>query len=124
MADSLYVCRPSDVEALRGHLNAAVSGATQAVVVEAPLGGGKRAAVGELLRGINTSDTLVVRCALSDEEDGLKTILRVYGALYGALYREPQLKGRVELVLNGVLPSHPKRVQEREPHRLRRAQRA
>ena len=111
MADSLYVCRPSDVEALRGHLNAAVSGATQAVVVEAPLGGGKRAAVGELLRSINTSDTLVVRCALSDEEDGLKTILRVYGALYGALYREPQLKGRVELVLNGVLPSYPKRVQ-------------
>ena len=79
--------------------------------MEAPLGGGKRAAVGELLRGVNASDTLVVRVALSDEEDGLKTILRIYGAVYGALYREPQLKGRVELALNGQLPSHPKRVQ-------------
>lgn len=111
MADSLFVCRPSDVESLRAHLGAAVAGSTRAVVVEAPLGGGKRAAVGELIRGINASDTLVIRCALSDEEDGLKTILRIYGALYGALYREPQLKGRVELNLNGAMPSYPKRVQ-------------
>lgn len=111
MADSLFVCRPADVETLRGHLASAVAGSTRAVVVESPLGGGKRAAVGELVRGINASDTLVVRIALSDEEDGLKTVLRIYGALYGALYREPQLKGRVELSLNGLLPSQPKRVQ-------------
>lgn len=107
----LFVVRPADVETLQGHLAAAVAGETRAVVIEAPLGGGKRAAVGELLRGVNTADTVVVRVALSDEEDGLKTVLRLYGALYGALYREPQLKGRVELTLNGALPSYPKRVQ-------------
>jgi tetratricopeptide (TPR) repeat protein len=109
---SLFVCRPSDVAALRAHLDAARAGQSRTVVVEAPLGGGKRAAVGELVRGLpKDEDILVIRAALSDEEDGLRTILRLYAALYGALHRDAVLKGKVEMILNAQLPQHTRRVQ-------------
>ncbi len=109
---SLFVCRPSDVAALRAHYDAARAGTSRTVVLEAPLGGGKRAAVGELVRGLpKDEDVLVIRAALSDEEDGLRTLLRLYAALYGALYRDAVLRGKVEMILNAQLPQHPKRVQ-------------
>lgn len=115
MAESvpLFVCRPSDVAALRVHLDAARAGQSRTVVLEAPLGGGKRAAVGELVRGLpKDEDVLVIRAALSDEEDGLRTLLRLYAALYGALYRDTVLRGKVEMILNAQLPQHTKRVQQ------------
>lgn len=115
MADSapLFVCRPSDVAALREHYDAAKAGKSRTVVIEAPLGGGKRAAVGELVRGLaKDEDVLVIRAALSDEEDGLRTLLRLYAALYGALYRDAVLRGKVEMMLNAQMPQHPKRVQQ------------
>lgn len=114
MADvaPLFVARPSDVAALRAHLDAARGGSSRTVLLEAPLGGGKRAAVGELLRGLGADeDLLAVRVALSDEEDGLRTLLRIYAAVYGALYRDAPLRGKVELLLNAQLPKHEKRVQ-------------
>ena len=112
-SNSLFVCRPSDVEALRGHLDSARAGASRTVVLEAPMGGGKRAAVGELVRGLpKDEDFLVVRAALSDEEDGLRTMLRLFAALYGALNRDLVLRGKVEMILNAQLPQHPKRVQQ------------
>ncbi|MFZ5480709.1 MAG: hypothetical protein ACOZNI_28370 [Myxococcota bacterium] len=114
MADStpLFVCRPSDLDVLRGHLEAARAGTSRTVLLEAPLGGGKRAAVGELVRGLpKDDDFLVVRAALSDEEDGLRTLLRLYAALYGALNRDLVLRGKVEMMLNAQLPQHGKRVQ-------------
>ncbi len=113
MAESapLFVCRPADVEALRGHFEAARSGTARAVVLEAPLGGGKRALVGEFLRSTDLSDVVVIRAALSDEEDGLRTTLRLYASLYGALQRDAGLRGRVELALNQSLPKVDKRVQ-------------
>ena len=110
---SLFVARPSDVAALRAHYDAVRDGKSRTVVVEAPLGGGKRAAVGELVRSLpKDEDVLVIRAALSDEEDGLRTMLRLYAALYGALYRDTVLRGKVELILNAQLPQHPKRVQQ------------
>ncbi|MES2640375.1 MAG: hypothetical protein V4850_12860 [Myxococcota bacterium] len=115
MAESvpLFVCRPSDLAALRAHLDAARGGQSRTVVLEAPLGGGKRAAVGELVRNLpNDEDVLVVRAALTDEEDGLRTLLRLYAALYGALYRDPVLRGKVEMILNAQMPQHSKRVQQ------------
>ncbi len=109
---SLFVARPSDVAALREHLDAARGGSSRTVVLEAPLGGGKRAVVGELIRGLpKDEDFLIVRAALTDEEDGLKTLLRIYAALYGALYRDPVLRGKVEMMLNAQMPQHSKRVQ-------------
>ncbi len=115
MADSpsLFVCRPTDLAMLRGHLDAARAGQSRTVVLEAPLGGGKRAVVGELVRSIAPDeDVLVIRASLSDEEDGLRTLLRLYAALYGALYRDPVLRGKVEMILNAQMPQHPKRVQQ------------
>lgn len=110
---SLYVVRPSDLATLRAHLDAVRAGASRTVLLTAPLGGGKRAAVGELVRGLpQDDDFLVVRAQLSDEEDGLRTMLRLYAALYGALNRDVVLRGKVEMILNAQLPQHPKRVQQ------------
>jgi tetratricopeptide (TPR) repeat protein len=111
-SSSLFVCRPSDLDAMRGHLDAARNGTSRTVLLEAPFGGGKRAVVGELVRGLpNDEDHLVLRAALSDEEDGLRTLLRLYAALYGALNRDLVLRGKVEMILNAQLPQHGKRVQ-------------
>lgn len=110
--NSLYVCRPSDLAALRAQFDAARGGNSRTVLLEAPLGGGKRAAVGELIRQLPADeDVLVVRAQLSDEEDGLRTILRLYAALYGVLYRDLQMRGKVEMILNAQMPQHGKRVQ-------------
>lgn len=113
MADApLFVARPSDVAALRAHYDAAVAGSSRTVLLTAPLGGGKRAVVGELLRGIeNPADHVIVRITPTDEEDGLRTLLRIYAGLYGALMRDPALRGKVELSLNSQAPSQTKRVQ-------------
>lgn len=109
---ALYVARPADLEALRAHLDVARGGTARTVILEAPLGGGKRAVVGELVRHLpEGEDVIVVRAALSDEEDGLRTLLRIYAALYGALYRDVGLRGRVEMALNTQLPQYEKRVQ-------------
>lgn len=109
---SLFVARPADVAALRAQLDAAKGGTSRTVVLEAPLGGGKRAVVGELVRNLpKDEDVLVVRAQLTDEEDGLRTLLRIYAALFGALNRDPVLRGKVEMMLNAQLPQHPKRVQ-------------
>ena len=108
----LYVCRPDDVAALRAQLDLARGGTSRTVLLEAPMGGGKRAAVGEVIRALPADeDFLIVRVQLSDEEDGLKTLLRVYAALYSTLYRDMVLRGKVEMILNAQLPQHPKRVQ-------------
>ena len=82
------------------------------MVLEAPVGGGKRAVVGDMLRGLAGREVLVVRAALSDEEDGLRTMLNLYAALYGALHRDAVLKGKAEAALNQQLPSQGRRVQQ------------
>lgn len=111
-AAPLFVCRPEDVAALRAHLDSARAGTSRTVQLVAPFGGGKRAAVGELIRGLPADeDVLAIRVSLSDEEDGLRTLLRIYAAIYGTLYRDQTLRGKVELLLNAQLPQHTRRVQ-------------
>ncbi len=117
MADSnqkIFVARESDVQQLRDHLEAVRGGAGRTVVLEAPLGGGKRALVGELARELGSSegDVIVWRIAFTEEEDGLRTLLRLYATLYSLLHRNPLLRTKVEMVLNAQLPQHPKRVQQ------------
>lgn len=116
MAESAshYVAREADLEALKAQWSAASSGDRRVVLLSAPLGGGKRALVGELGRLAleEDDDTLVWRVAITDEEDGLRTLLRIYGALFGALYRSIVFRGKVEMALNSQLPAQPKRVQE------------
>lgn len=111
---SLYVAREADLDALKQHLNAARSGDARAVLLTAPMGGGKRALVGELARTTlaEDDDVLLWRVTLTDEEDGLRSLLRIYGALFAALHRSPVFRGKVEMALNSQLPSQPKRVQD------------
>lgn len=111
--ETLFVARESDVEALKAHLDAARKGAGCTVVLSAPLGGGKRAVVGEVARqAVGASDdTLVWRTPLVDEEDGLRTLLRMYAGLYSVLHRTPLLKTKVEMVLNAQMPQYGQRVQ-------------
>ncbi len=111
---SHYVAREADLDALKQEWAAARAGEARTVLLTAPLGGGKRALVGELGRSAlsEDDDVLVWRVAITDEEDGLKTLLRIYGALFGALYRSQVFRGKVEMALNSQLPAQPKRVQE------------
>lgn len=113
-AENLFVARESDIQALRAHLDAARQGDGRMVVVSAPMAGGKRPLVNELVRiaaGIPDDDVLVWRTALSDEEDGLRTLVRLYASLYQVLHRAPLLKTKVEMVLNAQMPQHTQRVQ-------------
>ncbi len=112
-AEKLFVARPEDVAALRAHFDAAAAGEGRSVLLQAPLGGGKRAAVGALVRELSNldDDILVIRTAFLEEENGLRTLLRLYAGVYAALHRDKLLRGKVEMILNAQLPQHPKRVQ-------------
>jgi len=112
--DKIFVARESDLQQLRDGLAAAREGNGGTYVLQAPLGGGKRALVGELSRGVTTTDedVLVWRLSFTEEEDGLRALLRLYATLYAQLHRSPLLRTKVEMVLNAQLPRHPKRVQQ------------
>ncbi|MBN1334803.1 MAG: hypothetical protein JXB39_02470 [Deltaproteobacteria bacterium] len=109
----LFVARETDIQALRTHLEAARAGDGRMVLLEAPFGGGHRALTGELFRLLasEADDVLLWRVAFTEEEDGLRTLLRLYATLFGLLHRTPLQRTRVEMVLNAQMPQHPKRVQ-------------
>ena len=108
-----FVARATDLDALQAHWAAARSGEPRIVRLQAPLGGGKRALVGELARQAlaDDEDTLVWRTVLSDERDGLQNLIQLYAGLFTALHRSPGMRGRVEMALNAQLPHEPKRTQ-------------
>ncbi len=111
--ENVFVARESDVRTLRQHLEAALAGDGRTLVLQAPVGGGKRALVGELVREAASleDDVLVLRIPVMDEEDGMRTLVRMYAGLYGALHREKLLGTKVEMVLNAQLPRHSRRTQ-------------
>lgn len=110
---NLYVAREADLAVLKEHWAAARQGEPRFVRLHAPLGGGKRAMVGELARGIAADEpgTILWRVALSDEQDGVNTLIRLYAGLLQTLHRSPTLRGQVEMTLNSALPTQPQRVQ-------------
>lgn len=110
----LYVAREDDLATLRAYWAKARSGTPSAVLLEGPLGAGKRALTGELARLAvsEDDDTVLWRVAFSDEQDGLQTLIRLYAGLYQALFRSPLLRGKVEMALNSQMPTQPKRVQQ------------
>ncbi len=110
--ENLFVARSSDVAALRERLDATLGGSGRVISLQAPVGGGKRALVGEFLRSLGDFEGLIWRVGLIEEEEGLRTLLRFYASLYGALGRSPMLKGKAEMVLNAQLPGKPKRTQQ------------
>lgn len=116
MAEStpLFVAHEGDLDILKGHWQAARGGDARVVHLIAPVGGGKRAMVGELCRRAATEDEDVIlwRPALTDEEDGMQTVLRLYAGLFATLHRKPVLRGKIEMTLNSQLPKQPRRVQQ------------
>jgi tetratricopeptide (TPR) repeat protein len=69
--------------------------------------------IGELCRRAATAneDVILWRPALTDEEDGMQAILRMYAGLFSTLHRKPVLRGKIEMTLNSQLPKQPRRVQ-------------
>jgi tetratricopeptide (TPR) repeat protein len=116
MAETTYVARPTDLAELRSHFEAAKAGEARIVVLEAPVGGGKRVLVNELLRasaGASGADDnlLLIRANFTEDMDGMRALMALYAGLCAPLYRDPTLRGKVEVILNAQLPQHPKRVQ-------------
>ncbi len=111
--NTTYVARAADLAALQEHWAAARNGEPRMVRVEAPLGGGKRALTSELARTAlaEDEDVLLWRVILSDEQDGLQNLIRLYAGLFQALHRSPGMRGRVEMALNAQLPHEPTRTQ-------------
>jgi len=112
-SQNLYVAREADLNVLQEHWAAARKGEPRFVVLSAPLGGGKRAMVGDLSRKALAEDDQIVvwRTAFSEEQDGVATLVRLYGGLFQALHRSESLKGRVEAAMNADLVAQPARVQ-------------
>lgn len=112
--DKPYVAHEGDLATLKAHWATARRGLPQAVLLTAPVGGGKRAIAGELARSAvaEDDDTLLWRVALHDEEDGLQSLFRLYAGLYAGLHRSPMLRGKVEMALNAQLPHEGRRVQQ------------
>jgi len=109
-----YVARPADLEALQAHWRAAKSGSARTVLLTSPLGGGKRALMGELCRNAVSDaedDVLLWRVNLLEEEEGLQSLLRAYASLFSGLQRSPAFRGKVEMALNSQIPKQTQRVQ-------------
>jgi tetratricopeptide (TPR) repeat protein len=109
-----YIARPSDLEALQSHWAAAREGNARTVLLTSPLGGGKRALMGELCRQAVAEaedNVLLWRVTLLEEEEGLQSLLRIYASLYSGLQRSPAFRGKVEMALNSQIPKQTKRVQ-------------
>ncbi len=109
----LFVARPDDVEALNTHWEAVRGGDARLLRLQAPFGGGRRALVNEFVRRVagSTDDPLIWRFAGSDQENGVQWLIRLYGSLVATVSSDVLRRGKVEMILNGQLPSQTKRVQ-------------
>ncbi len=108
-----YVAREADVQALLDHWSHACAGGARAVRLQAPFGGGRRAAVGEAMRRIalDQEEAILWRVACVDQENGVQWLVRMYGSLIAYLGADTLRRGRAEMILNSQLPAQPKRVQ-------------
>ena len=108
-AQSPYVARPGNVEALKALWSEAQGGTPRVVRLQAPFGGGRRALVGEFIRqvGAEEDDAILWRVNCLDQENGLQWLVRMYGSLVATLSTDALRKGRAEMVLNAQLPSQP-----------------
>lgn len=112
--DTTFVAREADVATLQSHWQQAREGKPQLVRLQAPFGGGRRAVMGEVLRGVQAAedDVLIWRVACIDQENGLQWLVRMYGSLIAGLTADVLRRGKIELMLNAQLPHQPKRVQQ------------
>lgn len=110
--DRLFVARPTDVAQLNTHWQAVLDGSPRFVRLRSPFGGGRRAVVADFIRQIDEdADAIVWRVGATDQENGVGWLLRMYASLVQAIASDPMRRGRVEMLLNGQLPTQTKRVQ-------------
>jgi tetratricopeptide (TPR) repeat protein len=113
-APTPYVAHKADAQTLHAQWQAVLSGESRTVQLTAPLGGGKRAIVGDLCRkaiGEAQDDVLLWRVQIREEDEGMGVILRAYASLFQAVQRSQPFRGKVEMALNSQIPNQPKRVQ-------------
>jgi tetratricopeptide (TPR) repeat protein len=113
-APTPYVAHEADAQTLHDQWKAVLDGESRTVQLTAPLGGGKRAMVGDLCRkaiGEAEDDVLLWRIQIREEDDGMGVILRAYASLFQAVQRSQSFRGKVEMALNSQIPTQPKRVQ-------------
>ena len=94
-APAPYVAHADDLAALKAHFNAVVAGESRAIRLSAPLGGGKRALVGEVCRDAiadTEDDVLLWRVHIREEDEGMQAVLRAYASLYAALHRSARTR--------------------------------
>ncbi|MEN0061679.1 MAG: tetratricopeptide repeat protein [Myxococcota bacterium] len=110
---SIFVARPSDLDALSTHWAEVQQGRTKTIRLQGPFGGGRRALAGEFFRKVASAEdgTIIWRVPCLDQENGLQWLVRMYGSLIAILSQDPLVRGKVEMVLNAQIPSQPKRVQ-------------
>jgi tetratricopeptide (TPR) repeat protein len=114
----MFVARPTDVSALHQFWETANGGKPQIIRLQSPFGGGRRALMGEFMRDLRggTDDPLLWRVACSDQEDGIRWVVRMYGSLIANATADVLRRGKVEMILNGQLPTQTKRVQNWYQH--------
>jgi tetratricopeptide (TPR) repeat protein len=113
-APTPFVAHPADLDSLKAVWTTVQGGTSQTVQLTAPLGGGKRAIVGDLCRAAiadTEDDVLLWRINIREEDEGMAVVLRAYAALFQAVSRSQAFRGKVEMALNSQLPSQPARVQ-------------
>jgi len=113
-APTPYVAHEADAQTLHNQWQAVLGGESRTVQLTAPLGGGKRAMVGDLCRkaiGEAEDDVLLWRIQIREEDEGMGVILRAYASLFQAVQRSQSFRGKVEMALNSQIPNQPKRVQ-------------
>lgn len=108
-----FVARESDVGFLQDQWAAVSGGSTRIVRLQAPFGGGRRAVVGEFMRGVSQGDSppLIWRVVCLEQENGMQWLVRMYGSLMATISSNVIQRGKVEMMLNSQLPSQPPRVQ-------------
>ena len=107
-----FVARAADIDALTALWEGAVEGKPATLRLQAPFGGGRRAVSNAFLRTLPAdTDAIVWRVNCIDQENGLQWLVRMYGSLVATLSGDAIRKGKIEMMLNALLPSQPKRVQ-------------
>lgn len=95
-APTPYVAREADLDTLKAAWATVLGGKSQTVHLSAPLGGGKRAIVGELCRSAIADaedDVLLWRVNVREEDEGMAVVLRAYAALFQAVNRSQSFRG-------------------------------
>jgi len=110
----IHVANQADLDNLRNAWDTAKGGTPQFVRLQSEFGGGRRAVVGELVRGIqaDSDDAIIWRVGCLDHENGMQWLIRMYGSFVGRITSDILLRGKVEMILGGQAPKETRRVQQ------------